>query len=339
MVDVRRDVRSAARAALMVLCMALFASAATARAGEAVVRAVLFVSPECRFCLKVTTLTLPPLAQKYGSQLQIAEIDVSTPDGSALFDIAMKQYQVARPGVPALIVGDKVLIGANDIPEQLPGLIETHLARGGAGWPDLPGLAPFLPAGTTIFPAQPDLATRLARDPLGNGAAIAVFAIMVLTLAISAWRFVRVAPANARQFPEWLLPALAVLGVALTGYLVTLAVGGGNTAASCSAGGGCGEVQQSEYARVAGIPVSAIGLAGYAAAGLLWIARRNVVAALALFGAAMIGTAFAAYLTFLEPFVIGASCARCLAGTLPMIALLWLSVAPAKAALASLAGA
>jgi uncharacterized membrane protein len=35
-------------------------------------------------------------------------------------------------------------------------------------------------------------------------------------------------------------------------------------------------------------------------------------ATLTLWAAALVGTAFSAYLTFLEPFVIGASCAWCL---------------------------
>lgn len=45
---------------------------------------------------------------------------------------------------------------------------------------------------------------------------------------------------------------------------------------------------------------------------------------------------FSIYLTFLEPFVIGATCAWCLTSAILMTALLWLSITPARRALSVL---
>ena len=44
-------------------------------------------------------------------------------------------------------------------------------------------------------------------------------------------------------------------------------------------------------------------------------------------------TAFSAYLTFLEPFVIGATCMWCIGSALAMLGLLWLTAEPGWAAI------
>jgi uncharacterized membrane protein len=54
--------------------------------------------------------------------------------------------------------------------------------------------------------------------------------------------------------------------------------------------------------------------------------RLAVYASIALLGMTAFGVLFSNYLTFLEPFVIGATCARCLTSAIIMTALLWLSL-------------
>jgi uncharacterized membrane protein len=54
------------------------------------------------------------------------------------------------------------------------------------------------------------------------------------------------------------------------------------------------------------------------------------LAALALVIMAVGGTVFSIYLTFLEPFVIGATCAWCLTSAILMTVLLWLTVTPQR---------
>jgi uncharacterized membrane protein len=51
-------------------------------------------------------------------------------------------------------------------------------------------------------------------------------------------------------------------------------------------------------------------------------------ARLALAAGAAAGVAFSIYLTFLEPFVIGATCLWCLSSAVIVTALLWLSAGP-----------
>jgi uncharacterized membrane protein len=60
------------------------------------------------------------------------------------------------------------------------------------------------------------------------------------------------------------------------------------------------------------------------------------LASLSLLAMTLLGTLFSIYLTFLEPFVIGATCAWCLTSAIVMTALLWLSVVPGKRAISNL---
>src|SRR5690606_6098393 len=98
-----------------------------------VVQAVLFYSPSCPHCHYVANEVLPPLFEQYGEQLQLAGVNVSEPDGQALYQEAVEVFAIAddRIGVPTLIAGEVVLVGSREIETQLPGLIEAHLAQGG----------------------------------------------------------------------------------------------------------------------------------------------------------------------------------------------------------------
>jgi uncharacterized membrane protein/thiol-disulfide isomerase/thioredoxin len=343
-------------------------------AGDAVVRAVLFYSPTCPHCYQVITEDLPPLFEKYGDQLQIAGVDTTTPDGQALYQAAIQRFSIPpeRLGVPTLIVGDVVLVGSLEIPQQFPGLIEKYLAQGGVDWPDIPGLAEALaaaqptptvtsaptaiaaPASTsTIAPsaATPslaptltatapglildsdppaDLSARLARDPAGNTLAIVVLIGMVFSVALVTARLRGPIdpPMTARR--EWAIPALCLIGFVVAGYLSYVETT--QIEAVCGPIGDCNTVQQSEYARLFGlIPIGVLGLVGYVAIGIAWVVRRYHrgrfadLAGRALFGMTVFGTLFSIYLTFLEPFVIGATCAWCLASAVIMTALMWLT--------------
>ncbi len=129
---------------LILLCLGgliLFSilPAQMAGAADPVVRAVIFYSPTCAHCHKVLTEDLPPLIEQYGHQLQIMAINVTLEEGQTLFQAAVQKYGL-QGGVPTLVVGDHILVGDLDIPEQFPGLIEQYLAQGGVDWPDIPGL-------------------------------------------------------------------------------------------------------------------------------------------------------------------------------------------------------
>ncbi len=53
---------------------------------------------------------------------------------------------------------------------------------------------------------------------------------------------------------------------------------------------------------------------------------------MALHAGAVAGTGFSIYLTFLEPFVIGATCMWCLSSAVIVTVLMWLTARPAAAA-------
>ena len=133
---------------LLVILLASLSAPVKAHAqnAEAVVRAVLFYSPTCPHCAKVIQEDLPPLFDKYNTQLTIIGIDVSSQQGATLYQTAITQFQIpeSRLGVPTLIIDDIVLVGSLEIPEQFPGLVEQYLLQGGVDWPELPGLADAL---------------------------------------------------------------------------------------------------------------------------------------------------------------------------------------------------
>ncbi len=140
---------------LVCVVFVLLMAVAPARAddGETVVHAILFYSPSCPHCHQVIEEVLPPLMEQYGAQLQIVGADTSTSEGSALYHAAIEHFVIPpeRQGVPTLIIGDVVLVGSREIPEQLPGLIEEGMAAGGVDWPAIPGMVP--PTAPTPTPA------------------------------------------------------------------------------------------------------------------------------------------------------------------------------------------
>ncbi len=114
----------------------------TDRQQEGVVRAVFFWSETCPHCHEVMERDLPPLEEQYGNRLEIKKVEVSDPANYQVWVSAMEAFQVPpeRQGVPMLFIGDKVLVGSLEIPEQLPGLIEQYLEAGGVDFPAIPGL-------------------------------------------------------------------------------------------------------------------------------------------------------------------------------------------------------
>ena len=133
---------------LTILLAALFLLVTSAIAQEPVVHALLFYSHTCPHCYKVINEDFPPLMQRYGNQLMILGVDISSEQGSNLYNAAVEYYQIPqeRLGVPTLVISDKVLVGSLEIPEKLPGLIEAGLIAGGIDWPGFPEFQKILEA-------------------------------------------------------------------------------------------------------------------------------------------------------------------------------------------------
>jgi uncharacterized membrane protein/thiol-disulfide isomerase/thioredoxin len=302
-----------------------------ALAGSPIVRAILFYSPTCPHCHKVLTEDLPPLLDEYGDQLQIVAVDVSTSGGQQLYRATIEQFDIPGPrqGVPTLVVGPVVLVGDVEIPEQLPGLIEAGLAQGGVDWPNIPGLQKVIgeiPVEAASPPATPT--DIFLRDPVGNSLSTLVLAGMVISLGFVGVRLV--SRRKRRPSTRWpaAIPYLAVVGAGVAGYLAFIEWSG--DPATCGPIGDCNAVQASPASVLFGfIPVAWLGFMTYAAIFVAWFygrragGRTGTLAAQAILVLALVGTAFSIYLTFLEPFVIGATCIWCLASAVTMTSILW----------------
>jgi uncharacterized membrane protein len=343
-------------------------AAPLAQAAPAIVRAVLFYSPTCGHCEKVITQDLPPLFEKYGQQLAIIGIDVTQPEGQVLFQAAIQHFNLEQAGVPTLVVDDVVLIGSVDIPERFPGLIEEYLAQGGTDWPAIPGLAEAIntqatpqpteavavPADTTpasqpqsslaknntlvTGPVAMNAWSNVMRDPIGNGLAIVVLGGMIVSVALVLVPRRAAIGRSRLAWREWAIPVLCLIGLGVAGYLAYVETA--QAEAVCGPVGDCNTVQQSEYARLFGVlPIGVLGMIGYVAILIAWVIERrgrgplDRLAALALVLMTFGGTLFSIYLTFLEPFVIGATCVWCLTSAILMATLLLLTVSPQRLAL------
>lgn len=120
-----------------------------------------------------------------------------------------------------------------------------------------------------------------------------------------------------------LLTAVSVAGLAVSLYL-TWTYAAGEAPACVGDSAGCETVQGSPYSRLMGVPVPALGLGGYAALLLSATLRGPAGAIFGLF-AALVGTLFSGYLTYLELFVIEAICQWCVASAVLMVAALTLA--------------
>lgn len=102
--------------------------------------------------------------------------------------------------------------------------------------------------------------------------------------------------------------AVAVAGLAVSGYLTAVRAAGDDPA--CVVGGGCTTVQESEYSELMGIPVAVLGLLAYGALLVAALMPGPLGRALGLF-TAIVGVGFSAWLTYAEIFLIEAICAWC----------------------------
>ena len=207
------------------------------------------------------------------------------------------------------------------IPATFPTPIPTQIA---------PGL---------VLPDDHDLSwqEKFVRDPAGNTLSVFVLLGMLGALIWVVLYFTQMDGTPTMVNTHWLVPVLCLVGFFVAGYLAYVETA--QVSAVCGPVGDCNTVQQSEYARLFGIlPIGTLGLIGYAMILLAWLGIRfgrngvENIGALALLGMTFGGTLFSIYLTFLEPFVIGATCAWCLTSAVLMTALMLLSLEPGKRA-------
>jgi uncharacterized membrane protein len=136
----------------------------------------------------------------------------------------------------------------------------------------------------------------------------------------------------APRVRRWLvaLALLSLLGAADAGYLLWLHrhlaadAAGSDGSAFCPAKG-CEVVNQGEYAEVRGVPLAAIGLAGYLTIlGLSLLATTlgsaHVLRAIVMLSG--IGVCVSAYLMYLQLAVIKVICSYCVVSAITMMSIL-----------------
>jgi uncharacterized membrane protein len=333
---------------ILILLISVLPLASQANAQEPVIRAVLFYSQSCPHCLIVINEVIPPLVDQYGSQLQIFGVNTFTELGNTLFLNAVQAFNIPeeRQAVPTLIVGDYVLTGSGEIPDLLPGIIEEGLNNGGIDWPAIPGLEQAMSetgsgeeeSTTSSLDQRMTLGEKISSDLAGNLLAIAVLAGMIGSIIYVGVNIGKEQVGEPTQKFNWLIPVLTVLGFGIAAYLSFVEIN--QVEAVCGPVGDCNTVQQSSYAKLFGVlPIGILGLLGYLAVIILWLAGnleseiwQNRVNTL-LWIITLIGTLFSVYLTFLEPFVIGATCIWCIMSAIIMTILFLLTTRKFKQSL------
>ena len=258
-----------------------------------------------------------------------------------LIDEALEQGGIAWPDIPGL---DDAIAALVPFPE-----VEPTAEVPGDGTPTAAGNQTEItptgePSPTQAVDFNPgDLSVRekFQLDPVGNSLSVVVLMGMVISLAVMGvrWRSQKIIRTRAKL--HWVVPLLALVGLFVAGYLAFVESTGAE--AVCGPVGDCNTVQQSEYAFLFGVlSVGLIGMLSYIAILGAWLIdhwgseRLADLAQTAIFVMAFVGTLFSMYLTFLEPFVIGATCAWCLTSAVVITTLMLLSANPAKAALVRL---
>ena len=128
---------------------------------------------------------------------------------------------------------------------------------------------------------------------------------------------------------------LVALGFLVSLYLTWIKLT--NNTAACAGIGDCDAVNSSRYAEVAGIPIALVGMMGYLAIGCALVAelrwpQANWSLRLGVFGMALAGTLYSAYLTYVEVAVLHAVCPYCVISAVCMVGILILSVLRLRAA-------
>lgn len=328
-------------------------SAASVGPSDTIVHAVLFNTPGCHECDLIYRQAIAPAREKYGDKFELQTIDIVTSeDVDYLYkSAAVYNLQVEQVDLPLLIIGDSALVGEKII-NNLPGMIEDYLSTGGAAYSQIPertgaqtphvnsSPAPPHSAEPTAVPAEStENALKTTSTPNGLFLAILVMLGMVLVLVYTWIYSIRLVLNRWGSVPyiirrlAWLLPILALLGIAVSGYLAYVETQ--SVPAACGPVGDCNAVQNSPYARLFGLlPVGVLGFISFLIILVLWFIEHKThgnsaaLAGAALFIIAFGGTLFSLYLTFLETFVIKAVCIWCLtsAATITLMLLLSLPV-------------
>lgn len=122
---------------------------------------------------------------------------------------------------------------------------------------------------------------------------------------------------------RYILAVLAVAGIVVSYLALRVHYETGTAPCSINEKWDCGIVNHSPYAVIHGVPVAAIGMAGYLLLAVLAIARRRGL----LLIASVVGLGFALYLSNIEAHVLGVWCVYCVTSQGLIAVLMILSMA------------
>ncbi|CAG1005410.1 Vitamin K epoxide reductase [Anaerolineales bacterium] len=340
---------------LLFILLALFVVPVQAHAQQPVVHAIMFWMDGCPHCEDVIQNVLPPLQQKYGDQFDLFMIEVKGQDDVNLLYQVAESYGIPRDGtgVPFLIIGEQVLVGSDQVRNQLPALVEDYLTHGGLDFPSNPLLADVLSASpstpTPELVAQPQVESTpqpvsreasapavesSAEAPVKNNGFMLAAVVMVFMVLVTLYSLASLAIGKLYFHASWMeaaIPILSVIGLGVAFYLTYVETQ--SVQAICGPVGDCNAVQSSSYSKIWGIlPVGLLGGVGYIAILAAWFVGRqrwgwlSKYAPVALFGMALFGTVFSIYLTYLELFVIYAVCIWCVSSAIIITLILLFSL-------------
>lgn len=184
------------------------------------------------------------------------------------------------------------------------------------------------------FPAALDLMTTTGYTKF---LAIAAFIILLVPIVVAIVGLVKTKSFELTEKSlNWFVLPFVLGGLIVSGYLTYVELTS-STAVCGVAIPGCGEVQNSPYAILFGfMPVALLGVVGYLGILISWLGKRYLPTAysktmgLIMWGLCFFGIIFSIYLTYLEVFVLRATCTWCVLAAVFMIMLFWISILDAR---------
>ena len=258
-----------------------------------------------------------------------------------LIDEALEQGGSPWPDIPGLEEAIEALVPLQELEPTAEASGDGTPTAAGNQTEAAPTEEPSPTQGVDFTADNLTVRQKFQLDPVGNSLSVGVLIGMIASLAVMAVRWRDQKKTKKRLKLHWVVPLLALVGLVVAGYLAFIESTGGE--AVCGPVGDCNTVQQSEYAFLFGVvSVGLLGMLSYIAILSAWLIDRwgseqlADLAQVAIFLMAFVGTLFSIYLTFLEPFVIGATCAWCLTSAVVITALMLISANSARDALVRL---
>jgi uncharacterized membrane protein len=128
-----------------------------------------------------------------------------------------------------------------------------------------------------------------------------------------------------RTGPNWILFALAVIGMGLTAYL-TYSAWKGETVAFCAAGSACDVVLSSQWSTLFGLPTSLWGFFAYASLATIAFVKRADLHWELGWVVSLFGVLYSIYLTGISLIQLNSACPYCLSSLVLMSAILGITI-------------